>query len=462
MRILITGATGLIGREVGKRLSMSGHNLVVVSRNPERARRELPFPATVHKWEGAHRAFPRIALEGVEAVVHLAGESIAERWTPEKKKEIRDSRILGTKNLVAAILELPRKPKVLVSGSAIGIYGDRGDTLLDEGSAPGEGFLAGVVKDWEDEAEKLAPSGVRVVRMRTGIVLSRQGGALAKMLPVFSKGLGGKLVTGRQWMSWIHIDDIARAFIFALENEDIRGPVNGTAPEPARNDRFTISLARALGRSVFLPVPLFALKLALGEGAEALLASGRVLPRRLGDLGFEFEFPELNPALENLLAPLREGQHELVAEQWVPKKPEEIFPFFCDEKNLEVLTPPFLNFRVLGKSSPALATGTLINYRLRLHGIPVKWQSRIEDWKRGERFIDVQTRGPYEKWQHTHEFVPLAGGTLLRDRVVYRLPLGLVGDALAGWRVERDIAEIFAFRRKVIADRFYSPGEASS
>jgi uncharacterized protein len=467
MRILITGATGLIGKEVGKLLAESGHEIHAVSRNPARAKMELPFPAKVFAWKGESEAFPQEALDGVDGVVHLAGEPIAEnRWTEERKIRILNSRVLGTRRLVDAIAQnagTSARLKVFVHGSAIGFYGSRGDEPLSEEASKGEGFLAEVVSDWEAEADRVAAVAqapdLRLVKVRTGIVLSRYGGALAKMLPVFQKGLGGKLGSGQQWMSWIHIEDMARLLVFCVENEDSKGVINGTAPEPARNERFTVALARGLGRPVFLPVPEAALKIMFGEMSQALLGSQRALPERALELGFQYRHPELVPALEELGSSLKGGHHEMLAEQWVPHKPEEVFPFFCSELNLESLTPKFLNFKVMGKSTEKIEEGTLIDYRLSLHGIPMKWRTRIEQWQPNHKFVDVQLKGPYRKWHHTHEFIPFAGGTLLRDRVLYKLPMGWFGDTAGAWKVEGDVGRIFAFRRQQIDQMFGEKGE---
>jgi uncharacterized protein (TIGR01777 family) len=471
MRVLMTGATGLIGKEIGKILAAAGHELTVVSRSPERARRQLPFPAKIIRWGGDQEPFPEEALQGQEGIIHLAGESVAGgRWTEARKQRIRDSRIRGTQRLVEAVIasrkastataagaELQNAPvqlKAFICGSAIGFYGNRADEILTETSAAGEGFLAQVVIDWENEARALETdpltSDVRVCYLRTGIVLSRQEGALAKMLPLFTAGVGGQLGDGQQWMSWIHITDIANLFIHCLLNASARGAVNGTAPEPARNDRFTLELARSLGRSVSLPVPKAALNLGLGEFASAVLDSERVRPEKALALQFKFEYPELTSALRELCEPLKDGQHEMIAEQWVPKKPSEIFPYFCSEKNLEALTPEFLKFRVLKKSTDEIDQGTLIDYKMRVHGFPVKWQTRIEDWNPGHSFVDVQLNGPYKKWHHTHEFREFAGGTLMRDRVLYQLPMGWFGNLMAGWKVTRDVQAIFAYRREKI------------
>lgn len=456
MRVLITGVTGLIGKEVGKLLAEKGVEIFAVSRNPARARLELPFPAKLFKWIDTSDNFPEAALEGVDGVIHLAGEPVANsRWTKTKKDLIYNSRILGTRSLVTAIVQMkgPR-PKHFVSGSAIGFYGDRNDELLNESSTAGQGFLAQLVQDWESEVSRLEKTGLHVAKIRTALVFSRHGGAFERLLSVFLKSLGGNLASGHQWMSWIHIVDIARIFVYCLENERASGVFNASAPEPVRNDRFTVALARALGRSVFLPVPELALKAVLGEGSSAVLASLRVMPTRLQELGFNFTFPDLESALRDLCEPVRDGAHEWLAEQWVSQQPSEIFPYLSNVENLEELTPSSLKFKVIGKTTEKMTTGTKFDYRLSIHGIPMRWQSEITNWQSGEKFSDKQVRGPYSQWHHTHEFIPFAGGTLLRDRVHYKLPLGFWGDILAGWQVTREVAQIFAYRRKIIDQKF--------
>jgi uncharacterized protein len=453
MRVLMTGATGLIGKETGKRLIESGHEITALVRDPERARKELPFPAKLIKWN-AGDVIPSEAFTGVEGVIHLAGEPVADgRWTEERKQKIRDSRVKGTRELVSAILDTKLALKVFVLGSAIGFYGDTGDNAVDENSAPGSGFLADVVRDWEAQVEPLSASS-RVAIIRTSVVLSRHGGAMEKLLPMFEKGVAGHLGNGQQWMSWIHLEDIARLFAFALENEKAQGVLNGAAPEPVRNDRFTKELARALEKPVFLPVPEAALKLALGEMSATILASQRVLPKKTEEAGFKFDHPEIVEALTEIATPLRGGQHELFSEQWLPLTPEELFPFYCDEHNLEELTPPFLKFNVVGKSTAEIEEGTLIDYKLSVHGLPFGWRTRIEEWTPNKRFVDTQLKGPYAKWYHVHDFIPFAGGTLVRDRVTYKLPLGFLGDIAAGWKVGGDVKKIFAYRREVIDRRF--------
>ncbi len=243
------------------------------------------------------------AVSGFDAVIHFAGESVVGRWTQEKKSAIRDSRVLGTRHLTAALAQAEAKPRVLVCASAIGYYGNRGDEILREESAPGQGFLPEVCQEWEDASRTAAEAGIRVVNTRTGLVLSAKGGALAKMLTPFKLGLGGRLGSGRQWWSWIHIDDIVGAIHHAMRTEALAGPVNLVAPNAVRNAEFTEVLASVLKRPAFFPVPESVLKLAFGTQAaeEMLLSSQRVQPGKLGATGYKFHSREVRAALENLV-----------------------------------------------------------------------------------------------------------------------------------------------------------------
>jgi ligand-binding SRPBCC domain-containing protein len=245
-------------------------------------------------------------------------------------------------------------------------------------------------------------------------------------------------------MSWITLDDLVALYLFALDRDALGGAVNAVAPNPVTNAEFTRALGRALGRPTLVPVPAIALRLALGEMAGLLLDGQRVVPARASAAGFGFRHPELAGALAALTTDL---DRELIREQFVPKPPEVVFRFFSDPVNLEALTPPFLQFNVLGASTPQLEAGTTIDYKLSLHGIPVRWRSVIEQWLPSRRFVDRQVKGPYRTWVHTHEFEPRDGGTLVRDRVRYALPLGPLGDVVGGAFVTRDLDRIFAYRR---------------
>lgn len=291
MKIAITGASGFIGEALVRRLQASGHTVLRIGRAGNGARR--PDIA----WD-AVSTLDAASLEGVDAVVHLAGESIAQRWSGAAKRAIRDSRVQGTTLLARTLAGLARTPSVLVSMSAIGIYGDRGDEVIDESSALGSGFLADIGRAWESSCDPARAAGIRVVHPRVGIVLSPAGGALAKMLPIFSLGAGGKIGRGRQWMSWISLTDTLRALEFALSTPSLDGAVNLTAPNPVTNAEFTEVLGRALHRPTFAPVPEFAIELLYGEMGRATVIEGqRVVPKKLLDAGFRFEHIDLAAAL---------------------------------------------------------------------------------------------------------------------------------------------------------------------
>jgi uncharacterized protein (TIGR01777 family) len=300
MNVLVTGATGLIGRALCRQLTADGHTVVAVSRSPENAS-DLNA-RRVEQWKPLSGPPPESALQGVDAVIHLAGEPIAaRRWTDDQKKRIRDSRVVGTANLVSGIAAMTKKPQVLVSGSAVGYYGERGDEQLEESSPPGEGFLAETSEEWEAAAAAVEDHGVRCVQIRTGVVLSPEGGAMQKMLPPFKLGVGGPLGSGRQWFPWIHIKDIVGIFRHAMMTSALSGPVNGVAPEPVTNAEFTRALAAVLHRPAFLPVPEFAMRALMGEMADVLFVSQRVVPAAALASGYEFFSPLLAQTLEDLL-----------------------------------------------------------------------------------------------------------------------------------------------------------------
>lgn len=297
MRALVTGATGFIGRHLLAHISEP----VVLTRRPERFQSVRPG-VEVHGWDPLAERPPAAAFRGVEAVFHLAGEPVAEgRWTAAKKERIRESRRLGTANLVHGLREVGERPPVLVSASAVGIYGDRGDETLDESSSPGKDFLAEVCRQWEEASAGARELGMRVVNPRIGIVLGRDGGALAKMLTPFKLGVGGRLASGRQWMPWIHIDDLVGLLLHAARTSDLNGPMNAVGPHPVTNRDFTQALARTLHRPAVFPLPGAMLKLVFGQFGEVLLSSQRVLPKAALESGYRFQFSELSGALENLL-----------------------------------------------------------------------------------------------------------------------------------------------------------------
>ena len=300
MRVLITGASGLIGGTLADRLLARGDEVVGLSRSPEKAREDNP-KVSWFAWEPTLERPPEEAFVDVDAVVNLVGEPINQRWNPEVKQRILESRRAGTHNLVQAIGALDSKPSVMVSGSAIGYYGDRGDTFVDESAGPGSGFAAEVVIEWERAARE-AEGILRLVIIRTGLILDARDGLLKQLLLPFKLGVGGPVAGGDQYMSWIHIDDEIGLLLWALDNERVSGTINATAPNPATNKELSKALGRALHRPAITPVPGFALSLILGgELAETVKGGARVLPRRVLDEGYSFEQPELEPALRDLL-----------------------------------------------------------------------------------------------------------------------------------------------------------------
>jgi hypothetical protein len=302
MKIIITGATGLIGRTLCEKLISRGDGITVFSRNVEKAKKNLPQVNNFVEWDYKNPDKWDNEIKGKDAVIHLAGANLfGKRWNDDYKSKILESRQISTRNIVNAIINAKTKPSTLICSSAVGIYGERGDELLTEDSSTGNDFLAQVCKTWEDEAAKVESAGVRRVSIRTGIVLSKNDGALKQMLLPFKFFVGGPLGNGKQWFPWIHIDDLIDSCIFSLDNPNVNGAVNGVSPNPVTMNEFAKVLGKALHRPSFFKVPVFALKIAVGEFAESILASIRAVPEKLIRNNFKFKFEGLNVALKDLL-----------------------------------------------------------------------------------------------------------------------------------------------------------------
>lgn len=301
MKVVVTGASGFIGSALCDALLARGDTVVGLSRDPQRARGTNPS-VVWHAWEPTLERPPAAAFENADGVINLEGEKINQRWTDDAKRRIMESRRKGTRNLIAAIAGLERKPGVLVNQSAIGFYGDRGDAIVDESAEPGEGYDAEVVREWEVAAREAESTGVRLVIIRTGHVLDPRGGLLGELLTPFKLGVGGPIAGGRQYMSWIHIDDEVGILLWALDDEKVNGTVNSTAPNPVTNRELSRAIGRALHRPASVPVPGFVLDLKFGSELGKVLRGGqRVMPRRALDLGYEFRYPDIDGALRNLL-----------------------------------------------------------------------------------------------------------------------------------------------------------------
>jgi len=450
---VITGATGLIGQKLTIELLRRGYTIRAVTRNVDAARVSVPLPIDWTQWNPLTEPFPQRVLDGVDCVFHLAGEPVASRrWTPERKTAIRESRRISTQRLADAIRMSHTPPPVVVAASAIGYYSVDSQHDFLETDAPGSSFLSTVCSDWERPWRDL---NIRTVIIRIGIVLDTDGGALAKLLPLFRIGLGSPIGNGTQWMSWIHISDLVDLFVVSAVNPTISGTLNGVSPTPVTNNQFCRSLGNALNRPIGFPIPRWIIRFAMGEMSDVVLSSQRVVPAAPLSYGFTFKYGSLDAALTDLLSP-RGGKnsYRLFRYQWVPQSRSDVFQFFSNAHNLETITPPWLNFRIQSMTGP-IDSGTIINYRLKIKGIPARWRTLISRWDPDYEFVDEMLIGPYTQWHHTHRFESIAGGTLLTDSVVYRMPFGILGDLAAAILVNRDIQSIFNYRMKVIREMFF-------
>jgi uncharacterized protein (TIGR01777 family) len=449
VKVLILGASGFIGKALVAHLVRTGHEVIAVVRHQKSAE-SLPCKAVV--WDSTSEDVTHLGalLWGMDAVINLAGESVAaSRWTPAVKTRLTESRVSLTKKVVDALKTISpdKRPGLYLSGSAIGYYGDCGDELIDESSGSGTDFLARLCQSWEHEAQKAEDVGVRVIRLRTGVVLGQEGGALEVMQPII-------LGNGHQWMSWIHLEDVVRFIDFALTQAEAKGVYNLTAPSPERNREFTQELARARGVTLTPSLPKIILEALMGERASVVLTSSKVLPKRILQQGFQFKYPTLKEALQNIYPKGAATTQVFSSVQFVSSPIEEVFPFFSAAENLEEITPPWLKFRVVGKSTSSIEQNTLIDYRLKIHGFPTRWQSKIESWTPNFEFTDTQTKGPYSLWRHVHRFESVPGGVLMSDQVTYRVPGGRLGKAVLSPFIRREVEEIFAYRRKKIQEKF--------
>jgi uncharacterized protein (TIGR01777 family) len=477
MRVLITGATGFIGRALVPVLRREGHQLIALVRSVERTRSLLGAEVEPLALSAGTHAV-REALERSDAVVNLAGEAImGGRWTEARRRVLVESRVQLTKQLVGAIAEARPRPKTLISGSAVGYYGDRGSEVLHESSPGGTDFLAQLCKDWEEAARLAEDSGLRVMTLRTGVVLGRDGGALAQMLPPFRLGVGGPVGSGRQYMPWIHLDDLVQVIAIALNDVRYQGPVNGAAPEQTTSREFAKTLGRALHRPAALPVPALALKVIFGEAAGVLLSSQRIEPQRLHELGFTYRFPTLDQALADIIQtgdvqimPFRSSgefhtpveqdylqkrrpTHELRTRTVIDAPLDKVFAFFSRAENLGLFTPAAMRFEIQSGAA-AITNGSTIDYRLRVGPMPIRWRTRIAEWEPPHCFIDLQELGPYRCWWHKHTFSAQGSRTVMEDHVYYAPPFGGLGRLANRWFIVPRLRQIFGYRRDVIRLRF--------
>ncbi len=451
MHVLLTGGTGLIGSRLGISLVRAGHTVTSMTRSGKAA--ELPFPNNCIQWNHQDVMAADVLFgnsESYDAVIHLAGEPVAQRWTRRARERIHSSRVQSSRALIESLKRGRTPPPIWINASAVGIYGNAGSVQLTEKSDRGAGFLSDVCFDWEAELKALSPS-TRAVAVRFGVVLSLAGGALPKMLGPIQYGLGGNIASGKQWISWIHVDDAVRAILHVLSQDSITGPINVVAPEALTNGEFTEKLTATLKMPGFISVPKIVLKAILGEMSTILVDGANVFPNKLLASGFVFSFPSLQSAFDNLFgpSPIR-GAHYFYASQWIKKPVDETFDFFSRAENLEKITPPELAFKIIAKSSSEMGRGLLIDYTLRIKKVPIHWRTRIESWNPPHSFVDTQLRGPYRIWHHTHHFEALGDGTLMSDVVQYKMHAWPFGDVALPF-VQGDITSIFSYRKKVIS-----------
>ncbi len=453
VRVAVTGAGGFIGRALVSALLERGNGVVALGRHPQALR--FADGVVCRRFDPNESTPQPEAFDGVDAVIHLAGETVAGRWIEGKKREIRESRVAGTQHLVASLEASTNRPTTLISASAVGLYGSRGDDPLFEYSDPGTDFLARVCVDWENALRAAERIGVRTAYLRTGIVLGK-GGALTSMAPPFRFGLGGPFGSGRQFVPWIHIDDLVALYLFALDN-DLAGAINAVAPDYATSARFSQALGAALGRPALIPAPAFALHAVLGEFASTILASQLVIPARAERAGFSWRHPNLEGAMARALGsplPPPYGVSLFESRQTVKAPLQDVFTFFSNPRNLQQLTPSALNF-LITNCPETVEQGARISYRLRLRGVPIRWETLIARWQPPNGFVDFQLHGPYALWRHEHTFREVPGGVELIDRVQYVLPFAPF-TKLAMPLVRGDVERIFAFRRQAIAAQLSS------
>lgn len=444
MKVLVTGATGFVGNVLLKELDKKGHEVVVITRNQKTARVKLPVITKIHECDLNNEIPSSSIFDGVQAVIHLAGENIAGgRWTASRKKKILNSRKQSTANLAKALSYLKEKPDVLVSASAVGFYGNRSDELLNENSKAGSDYLAEVCRVWEEETLEASMAGIRTVNYRLGVVLGFGGGAMGKMWAPFKLGFGGRLGSGQQWMSWIHVKDLACAMVHAIEHPELSGVYNAVSPNPVTNMTFTRKLEKAMDQKAPFPVPAFALKAVTGEMSQILLHSQRVSSQKLCDTGFKFKFPNLSHALREIC---EHANHEICFAQWVPSSNTKTLSFFEHPENIEKVTPPSMNLKVGKVSEEALREGTRIPLSFTILNFPIEWITKVKAWNPGKGFSDTQVKGPFSSWNHTHEFESTQGGTLIREQIEYQLPFGSLGDMVAGAWVRTKLETLLNYR----------------
>jgi uncharacterized protein (TIGR01777 family) len=458
MKITLTGATGFVGQELCKSLILEGfEELNIVTRNLSRFKSPVDFPFRVFEWKSPETELPSEELiRNSDVIIHLQGEALLRGlWTSRKKDAIYNSRVRSTENLLKQALKVNKKLKIICA-SAIGIY-PHSFKKQDEESVlepPGD-FLSRVCFDWERAAKAPSKSLITSIILRFGVILSPHGGALKQILPIHELGLTSRIGFKRHDFSWIHIADLMSVFKFSINNIHKSVVLNTVSPHPISYKKFSKSLNERLGKRNFFPIPKFIARVFLGEKLTVLTKSQHIVPKKLTELGFKFQFPQIDDALKNLLKNSKRFEQRFEQSQLFSMRKEDIFDFFSEPKNLEKIVPKHLNFQIQNISTQLVEKGTVIDYKLKLYGFPFKWQTLISNWAPPNSFEDSQLKGPYSKWIHSHNFMTLKNSrTLMLDSVVYKVPFGFLGHLLFGSIIRKQIKIIFAFRYKVLSKLF--------
>ena len=461
MKVLLTGATGFIGKRLIRKLLQLGIKPVVLTRNVSKAKEKCGDFVDYYSWDALSGLPPKEAFESVSAIINLMGEGIAEkRWTTIQKKCMWDTRVLGTKYLVEGALKFAEKLEVFISASAIGYYDHQASGDRYEESSASSSFMSKLCQAWEKESIQISEKKeIRELRLRIGLVLGSEGGALKKIQMPFKFGFGGVLGSGNQWMNWIHVEDLVNLVVTAIKEKHYSGVYNAVSPSNVTNKLFSQELASVLKKRNIFKVPALILNCVLGEMSAVVLEGAKVVPNRLIKAGFKFKYSELNYALKEALQ-IKFIEHlnkEIQCERfyiqgWLNLDQRKVFAFFSEAKNLDKITPSFLNFKITYQSTVNIQSGTLFDYSLKIRGIPISWRTEILDWNPDQSFVDTQLIGPYKVWHHTHNFFTFEKGTFYEDDVYFALPAIPIISKLAMVFVKRDVKKIFDFRKKVILD----------